>query len=181
MKSKKAKSLNKLISLVGALLAIVAVVMVFLPQIAAVNGDTTFNGIAIAFGKKLSSVDGGSFFKSSTTINFSFLNLLAYVLVVLGLVINVLQLVGIAKGKLMSLIAALALVAGGILFFFALKFSSVTTSGAVLGIGGEATSKFSDFNTDSAKVWQLGYGAIVGGITAILSGLCSLGRTVLSK
>ena len=181
MKSKKAKSLNKLISLVGALLAIVAVVMVFLPQIAAVNGDTTFNGIAIAFGKKLSSVDGGSFFKSSTTINFSFLNLLAYVLVVLGLVINVLQLVGIAKGKLMSLIAALALVAGGILFFFALKFYSVTTSGAVLGIGGEATSKFSDFNTDSAKVWQLGYGAITGGITAILSGLCSLGRTVLSK
>lgn len=181
MKSKKARSLNKLISLVGALLAIVAVVMVFLPQIAAVNGDTTFNGIAIAFGKKLSSVDGGSFFKSSTTINFSFLNLLAYVLVVLGLVINVLQLVGIAKGKLMSLIAALALVAGGILFFFALKFSSVTTSGAVLGIGGEATSKFSDFNTDSAKVWQLAYGAITGGITAILSGLCSLGRTVLSK
>lgn len=51
MKSKKAKSLNKLISLVGALLAIVAVVMVFLPQIAAVNGDTTYNGIAIAFGK----------------------------------------------------------------------------------------------------------------------------------
>lgn len=181
MKSKKAKSLNKLISLVGALLAIVAVVMVFLPQIAAVNGDTTFNGIAIAFGKKLSSVDGGSFFKSSTTINFSFLNLLAYVLVVLGLVINVLQLVGIAKGKLMSLIAALALVAGGILFFFALKFSSVTTSGAVLGIGGEATSKFSDFNTDSAKVWQLGYGAITGGITAIVAGVCSLGRTVLSK
>ena len=111
MKSKKAKSLNKLISLVGALLAIVAVVMVFLPQIAAVNGDTTYNGIAIAFGKELSSVDGGSFFKGSTTINFSFLNLLAYVLVVLGLVINVLQLVGIAKGKLMSLIAALALVA----------------------------------------------------------------------
>ena len=181
MKSKKAKSLNKLISLVGALPAIVAVVMVFLPQIAAVNGDTTFNGIAIAFGKKLSSVDGGSFFKSSTTINFSFLNLLAYVLVVLGLVINVLQLVGIAKGKLMSLIAALALVAGGILFFFALKFSSVTTSGAVLGIGGEATSKFSDFNTDSAKVWQLGYGAITGGITAIVAGVCSLGRTVLSK
>ena len=181
MKSKKARSLNKLISLVGALLAIVAVVMVFLPQIAAVNGDTTFNGIAIAFGKKLSSVDGGSFFKSSTTINFSFLNLLAYVLVVLGLVINVLQLVGIAKGQLMSLIAALALVAGGILFFFALKFSSGTTSGAVLGIGGEATSTSADFTPDRAEVLQLACGALVGGITAILSGLCSLGRTVLSK
>ena len=181
MKSKKAKSLNKLIWLVGALVALVAVVMVFLPQIAAVNGDTTYNGIAIAFGKKLSSVDGGSFFTGSTTINFSFLNLLAYVLVVLGLVINVLQLVGIAKGKLMSLIAALALVAGGILFFFALNFSSVTTSGAVLGIGGETTSKFSDFNTDSAKVWQLGYGAITGGITAIVAGVCALGRTALSK
>ena len=50
MKSKKAKSLNKLISLVGALLAIVAVVMVFLPQIAAVNGDTTYNGTAIVAG-----------------------------------------------------------------------------------------------------------------------------------
>ena len=81
----------------------------------------------------------------------------------------------------MSLIAALALVAGGILFFFALNFSSVTTSGAVLGIGGETTSKFSDFNSDNTKVWQLGYGAITGGITAIVAGVCSLGRTALSK
>ena len=179
--AKKAKSLNKLIALVGALLAIVAVVMVFLPQIAAVNSDTTYNGLAIAFGKELSSVDGGDFFKGSTTINFSFPNLLAYILVVAGLVINVLQLVGIGKGKLMTFIAGAALVAGGILFFFALNFSTITTSGSVLSFGSETTSKFADMNTDSTKVWQLGYGAIVGGITAIVSGVCALGNAVLSK
>lgn len=179
--AKKAKSLNKLLALVGALLAIVAVVMIFLPQIAAVNSDTTYNGLAIAFGKELSSVDGGSIFKGSTTINFSFPNLLAYILVVAGLAINVLQLVGIGKGKLMTFIAGAALVAGGILFFFALNFSTITTSGSVLGIGGESSSAFAEMNTDSTKVWQLGYGAIVGGITAIVSGVCALGNAVLSK
>lgn len=179
--SKKAKSLNKLLALVGALLAIVAVVMIFLPQISTTKGDTTYNGLEIAFGKKLSSVDGGSLFNGSTTINFSFPNLLAYILVVAGLVINVLQLVGICKGKLMTLIAGAALIAGGILFFFALNFSTITASGSFVGIGSETTSKFADLNTDSTKVWQLGYGAIVGGITAIVSGVCALGNAVLSK
>lgn len=179
--AKKAKSLNKLLALVGALLAIVAVVMIFLPQIAAVNGDTTYNGLAIAFGKELSSVDGGDFFKGSTTIDFSFPNLLAYILVVAGLAINVLQLVGIGKSKLMTFIAGAALVASGILFFFALNFSTITTSGSIAGFGSEKTVKFSDLNSDSAKAWQLGYAAITGGITAIVSGVCALGNAVLSK
>ena len=178
--AKKAKSINKLLALVGALLAIVAVVMIFLPQIVEASGDNTYNGLVLAFGKEYKTGLSG-IAEASRTINFSFPNLLAYILVVAGLVINVLQFVGIGKSKLMTFIAGAALVAGGILFFFALNFSTITTSGNVLGIGGSTTSKFADFNTDNVTVYKLGYGAIVGGITAIVSGVCALGNAVLSK
>ncbi len=167
--AKKAKSLNKLLALVGALLAIVAVVMIFLPQVTESNYDSQFNGMKIAFGSNELKI--GSF---NVNVNFSFLNLLAYILVVVGLVINVLQLVGIGKGKLMTFIAGAALIAGGILFFFAVNFSSYS-----LKLGSNTTNyKFAESVIFSFK---LGYGAIVGGITAIVSGLCALGNAVLSK
>ena len=43
MKKKQATSLNKLLAFASAILAVVAVVMIFLPQIAAVNSDTVYN------------------------------------------------------------------------------------------------------------------------------------------
>ena len=186
MKKKQATSLNKLLAFASAILAVVAVVMIFLPQIAAVNSDTVYNGIAIAFGKTLSETDltifGFNLFKGSAVIDFSFPNLLAYILVVVGLVIVVLQLLGIFKGKIATIIAALCLIAGGILFFFALRFSTITTSGGSLGIlGGSGTHKFADANSDSTTVYKLGYGAITGGVTAICSGVLALGKAVLSK
>mgnify|MGYP006928563889 CR=1 FL=1 len=178
--AKKAKSLNKLISFVGAILAVVAVVMIFLPQIASVNGDTTYNGITIAFGKS-EKAGIGDFIKGETKINFSFFNFAAYLLVIVGLVITALQMAGMAKGKLLTIIAAAALIAGGVIFFLALSTTTITSSGSIAGFGTSSTVKFADFNGESTKVWQLGFGAIVGGITAILSGVCALGNVVLSK
>ena len=132
MKAKQAKQTGKLLAFAGALLALVAVIMIFLPQIAAAseNSDTTYNGLAIAFGKTLSE---GSLFGASakTVINFSFMNLLTYILVLAGLVISILQAVGICQNKLLTIISAIALVAGGILFFFPLEFSTVTSSGSI--------------------------------------------------
>lgn len=180
MKKKQAKSLNKLLAFASAILAIVAVVMIFLPQIAAVNSDTTYNGIAIAFGKELGSVNLW-IAKGTGKIDFSFINLLAYILVAAGLLIIVLQLVGIGKSKILTLIAAVALIAGGIIFFLALNTSTITVSASSIIGGGSTTSKFAEANSDSTTVYKLGYGAITGGVTAICSGVLALGKAVLSK
>lgn len=169
MKAKKARSLSKILSFVSAILAVVAVVMIFLPQVHESNFDTDLNGLKVAFGSNELKI--GSF---KVDVLFSALNLLAYVFVVAGLLISALQLAGIFKGKLMSLAAALALIAGGVMFFFSVNFSSYA-----YGLGSsKATYKFTESLLFS---FELAYGAIVGGITAILSGLCMLGRTALSK
>lgn len=181
MKKKQATSLNKLLAFASAILAVVAVVMIFLPQIAAVNSDTVYNGIAIAFGKELGSINLW-IAKGTGKIDFSFVNLLAYVLVVFGLLVIVLQLVGVGRSKLFTLIAAVALIAGGIIFFLALNTTTMTIStSSIIGGGGSTTSKFAELNSDSNTVYKLGYGAITGGVTAICSGVLALGKAVLSK
>lgn len=180
MKAKKSKQISKFCSFASALLALVAVIMIFLPQIAAAgeNADTTYNGLQLAFGATLSE---NSLFGQGLTvkIDFSFMNLLAYVLVLAGLVLIVLQLAGISKGKLTALIAAAALIAGGILFFFVLDFSSFTTASSGL-IQTSTTVKFAEQNTENVTVWKLGVGAIIGGITAILAGVLALAKNVLN-
>lgn len=164
--TRKARSINKFLSLISAVLAIVAVVMIFLPQIT--DGNTTYNGLVIAFGKE----EGGVF---KYKVNFSFLNLLTYLLVVIGLAIIVLKFLGITKGKLPLLVAALALIAGGVLFFFAPQFSTMTLSAGGGQLGISSTSTFADLG------YELAYGAITGGVTAIVAGLAALGNVAMSK
>lgn len=183
MKAKQAKSLGKLLAFASALLALVAVIMIFLPQIvgASENSDVAYNGLAIAFGKELSGVDLG-FLSGSSVINFSFMNLLCYVLVLGGLVLEVLQLANIGKGKFLSFIASLALIAGGILFFFALDFSTISSSGSIGSLSGSTEAyTFASQNSENLKLWELGIGAIVGGISAIVSGVCYFGKLVIEK
>ena len=73
MKAKQSKQLSKLLAFASAIVGLVAVVMIFLPQIVAAseNSDTAYNGIAIAFGKTLYDKLG-----ITSKIDFSFLNLL---------------------------------------------------------------------------------------------------------
>ena len=173
MKSKQAKTLKKVCTFGGVLLAIAAFVMIFLPQIvSANNGDTVYNGLKLAFGYTISA-GGNSIFSASAKINFSFPNLLAYLLVTVGLVFLVLQMLGIGKKN--------KLIAGGILFFFPLQFSTITTEGgsSLIGVNFSGTHKFAEYNSENSTVWKLGYGAIVGGITAISSGVLSLGKLLL--
>lgn len=183
MKAKQSKQLGKLLAFASAIVGLVAVIMIFLPQIVAANenSDTAYNGIAIAFGKTLYDKLG-----ITSKIDFSFLNLLCYLLVVVGLVLTVLQICGICKSKLVTFISAIAFIAGGILFFFALNFSTITNSGSVslpfLGeISSKGTHKFAEANTENYTAWKLGTGAIVGGITAILAGIENIGRAILTK
>ncbi len=183
MKAKQSKQLGKLLAFASAIVGLVAVIMIFLPQIvsASENSDTAYNGIAIAFGKTLYDKLG-----ITSKIDFSFMNLLCYLLVVVGLVLTVLQICGICKSKLVTFIAAVAFIAGGILFFFALDFSTITNTGSInlpiLGeISSKGTHKFTEANSENYTAWKLGTGAIVGGITAIVAGVANVGRAIISK
>ena len=179
MKAKQSKQLGKLLAFASAIVGLVAVIMIFLPQIVAAseNSDTAYNGIAIAFGKQISKIGTENNY-ILTKVDFSFLNLLCYLLVVVGL----LQICGICKSKLVTFISAIAFIAGGVLFFFALNFSSISTI-TVTSIGktNPVVKKFADFNSENATAWKLGTGAIVGGTMAILAGVENIGRALLSK
>ena len=178
MKAKQSKQLGKLLAFASAIVGLVAVIMIFLPQIVSTNEnvDGSFNGIAIAFGKQITRLGTENNYVL-TKVDFSFMNLLCYLLVVVGLLLTVLQVCGICKSKLVTFIAAVAFIAGGILFFFALNFSawSVTTVTSI-GKTNPAVTKFSEMSSV-----KLGAGAIVGGITAIVAGVANVGRAIISK
>ncbi len=172
MKKKQANSISTLLALASALLALVAIISIFLPQIVStVDKETTYNGLTLAFGKKLTDF---------SKINFSFVNLLAYVLIVAGLVIIALQIAGIADNKALAFVAAVALIVGGILFFFVLGSSSTSAINPFNDKVGDPV-KFSEQNSDIVTLWKVGVGSTLGGITAILSGVFAAGKAVLDK
>lgn len=183
MKAKQSKQLGKLLAFASALLALVAVIMIFLPQIVSANenSDTAYNGIAIAFGKQLSKIGTENNYVL-TKIDFSFMNLLCYILVLAGLVIALLQALGKCESKIITFVSAVALIAGGILFFFALNFSAMSvTTVTSIGKTNPVVTKFAEANSENLTVYKLGYGALVGGITAIVAGVANLGKAIVAK
>lgn len=179
MKAKQAKTLSKILSLASVAAAILSFVMIFLPQVT--SGDTSYNGLNLAFGKTLTSIDVG-IGKTSSKIDFSFFNLLTYAFVLIGLIILALQFFGIVKkNNLLSFVATAALLAGGVMFFFVLDFSTITTSGNIFGFGGAGTFKLSDANTENLTTYSLGIGAIIGGVAAILAAVFNALKLALKK
>ena len=98
--AKRKSNLGKPLAFVAAVLGLVAVVMLFLPAIGIKDTDTTYTGLQITFGCK-ESLLGFEY----TVFDFSFMNLLTYILAVVGIVFSVLSAVG--KGsKFAAFIAA---------------------------------------------------------------------------
>lgn len=144
-RKKKQKQTSRMVSLIATLLGLVAIAMIFLPNVANKITDTTYTGLQIAFGYSKRSI---------TIFEFSFMNLLVYLLAAAGVVFSVL---GLNGGKLSNFIATIAFIACGVLFFFSPSFCA----GSV--IGGNVTDAL-----------DLAYGAIIGAIAALLAGLAQL-------
>lgn len=142
--AKKRKKNSKIFSGVAILLGLVALVMLFLPNVAIKDTETTYTGLQIAFG-----LDKGEVIKVAV-FEFSFMNLLVYILAAGGIVISLLFSNG---GKLFALIAAAAFIASGIMFFLSPSFCSY-----VLG----------------SDVLELAWGAIVGAAAALIAGAAQL-------
>ncbi len=77
-KKKSKKQISSIVSLISAALGIVALVMIFLPAIGVKDTETTYTGLQIVFGYKGTT--------GVTIFEFSFMNLLTYLLVIAGVV-----------------------------------------------------------------------------------------------
>lgn len=171
MAKKKTKSqISSIAPFLSALLGIAAIVMIFLPAIGIKDSDTTYTGIQVVFGYTAKTMLG-----DVVHLNFSFMNLLTYILVAGGVVFTVLGMLG--KGsKFASFISAVAFIVAGVFFFLTVSYcvpnegleNIIKGLGSLLG----QSSSIKDSLTLAA-------GSIIGGILSILAGLCSLAKVLL--
>lgn len=174
--AKKKNSISKYTSLLAILLAIASACMIFCTSIVYKVSDkvdpVNFTGMQVTFGYTANALEG-----ITTTIKadinyfaFSFLNLLPYILLLAGIVFAVLKVVGgKSNSKMFSFVAAVCLIAGGVLLFCVVPFSVVGTN-EILGKAIPTLDK---------QYMSLGIGAIVGGVLGILGGAVELADLVL--
>ncbi|MBQ8394541.1 MAG: hypothetical protein IJY63_03010 [Clostridia bacterium] len=149
------KKVVKFLPVIAAVLGLVAVISLFLPAIVLESGDK-FPGFTTVFGydKNVSGM-------KIPMLGFSFMNLLTYVLVIVGIVVAVLTYLG-KGGKFMTWIAVACLLVAGIFFFCVRAFATV------------------EYEPLKA-VWSLGFGAILAGICSILGALSLATSKLLNK
>ena len=156
-KKKSASAFAQYSGFIALVLTIVTIVMFFLPNVMfkqdIIIGEVkeTITGLQAAFGW---SETKGSV--TVTTLNFSILNTLAYVLPIAGVILMLL----FKKSKLFNFIALACFVVSAVLLFIA-----PTT----LVYANEIAAALKE-------VASLAYGAIVAGVMSILSALVVLGK-----
>lgn len=157
-KSKAKQSTGNLFTLIALLLSIASLIMLFLPAINVINSETTFKGSQVVFGyEEVTKVLGSTI--TTSILDFSFMNLLTYILVVVGTVLLIVNILG--KGNdLTDLISIVALLVAGILFFLTVNFTMPYLD--------ELASKITTIE-EVRENYELGIGAILGGIFSILA------------
>lgn len=163
MAKKKKCDLGLLVTLVAVLLGVVAVVMMFVPSVAVVDSDTVYKGTDMVFGLKTTEPLIGEVIY----FEFSFMNMLTYILAIVGVVFTVLAFLG-RGGKFAMLIATVAFALAGIFFLLQVSFCvpGKDLEEFISGVGGLFGEKVSV--KDSLK---LGAGAIIGAICSFVSAI----------
>lgn len=163
--AKKKNSTGKITALVSAVLGLVALVMIFLPAVGIKQSDTTYTGLQVTFGYKETVPIIGDI----TIFEFSFMNLLTYLLALAGIVFSVLSAMG--KGsKFAAFIAAGAFAVAGVFFFLPVSYCMPNA---------EASQVSSFFGGDIKEALTLAYGAIIGGVACLLAAIGNLGKVFL--
>ena len=164
-KSKKQKTNGKLFLAIALLFGIASIFMILLPAIKVIDNDTAYTGLQVVFGhdEKKETLFGSTI--TTPILEFSFMNLLAYILVIVGVITLILNLIGKANG-LLSLISIIALVGAGVLFFLTANFT--------MPVVGDISSFLGATVEEIRTYYQLGIGAILGGIFSILAGVSQL-------
>ncbi|MDE6597752.1 MAG: hypothetical protein K2K60_03850 [Clostridia bacterium] len=162
------KYLGKIITGVAILLGVVAIIMLAAPGITIkpeyqVREAESFSMANLTFGKDVWAKNLG--------LGFSFPNFLTFILVVVGIVCSIVSICG-KGGKVLPIIAAVALVAAGVLFFCVQQMYTIKLPKDFTGELKQEAVKFYKKQLDTA--FTLGAGAIVGGVLSILAGAAAL-------
>ncbi len=166
MAKKKTKNLlGMLLPVAAALLAVVAICMMFLPAVQRVSSlsdklTTSYTGAQVTFG----------YTEPNTKIEvfaFSFMNFLPYLLLLAGIAFSVLSVLG-KLGKIAPFVSAGCYLAAGILFFCVTAMVVYPTESKDLAEG-------------LKDGLSLGVGAIVAAILSIVSALTSAAMFFVKK
>lgn len=165
--AKKKSNVGKLLSLIAAVLGIVAFVMMFVDTIKVPDTDLGalgtvegegYSGLKVAFGYKEDSV---AIFK------FSIMGLLPYLLTLTAVVLTLVNTFAKKNNKIFDFVSLVAFVVAGVMFFFMPNF--VVCADTIIGkIAAEID-------------YKLAVGAIVSAISAIISGAVLLVKSLLKK
>lgn len=171
--AKKKIDLGMIATLCAAVLGVVAIIMLALPAVKVIDSETAYKGTEIVFGLKKTELIVGEV----VYFEFSFMNLLTYLLAIVGVVFIILGFLG-KGGKFASFIATVAFLLAGIFFFLqvALCVPGEGIENFVSGIGGLLGK---DGSVKDGL--ELGAGAIIGGICSILAAVASGYKAFIAK
>ena len=174
----KKKNVN-LTTVIVAALALVALIMMFLPAVSYVNNDKVenFSTFQILFGKNIDTVKAGAFGITvgyTMSFKFSLPVMLACLFILIGLVVSVLNVFGILENKLFGLIIGVLLIVSAVLMLVMVDIAPYI-------IKYENSDKPSYGKFASLNEAKLGTGAIIAGITAGLAGLVSVWKAAYNK
>ena len=159
-------SLGKIITCVGALLALAAIFMLFAPAatMEGLLGKTeSLSGTDVTFGYE----------QSGVKILGVSANIVTYILLVAGIACAVLALLG-KGGKIVSIVSAACFVVAGVFFFCSIAFASFYPEMD----GGAAKDKLVEALKEKLS---LGVGSIIGGILSILAAVAAAAPLFLKK
>ena len=143
--------MGKIIAFVGAILAVVAILMMFAPAIVPKEGKSNdMTGLKLAFGAK----------EDDVRILDASIMILAYGLLIAGIIFTILSMLG-NGGKFALFAAAICFAVAAVMFFLSLQLVD-------FAYGAEQDFK-ADINESVRKAWKLGIGAIVSGATAAVA------------
>lgn len=164
-KKYRTNKIDAMLTFIAVLLGVVSLVMLFVPNILIKDSETSYTGFQIVFGYVHSYKNFMNQTVSTQVLTFSFMNLLTYVLVAVGIVFTVLSY--ISKGnKLAKLIATLSYLVAGVLFFFIIGFTMPVP--VTVDIPGFASASLAT-QEEIRATYMLGAGAIVSGVCSIIA------------
>lgn len=168
-KRKKSSALGLALSAGAVIFAIAAVCMMFLNAVELVSGEKVlaqYTGVQVSFGYS----ETYPVFGEVKFLNFSFMNLLPYVLALGGGVVAVLAALS-KKSFLLNVIAAACFVAAAVFFFTAASYVSVA--------GSEGSSSWNALVKNIVNALKDGdnlkiaIGSILGGVFSSVAAACS--------
>ena len=170
-KIKAKKSVSKALKFVdfaSILLGLVAIFMIFVVAITNLEGGAvaSFTGWDVVFGYSVTSTVLGSQI-TTTYLDFSFMNLIPYILLIVGVVLLVLNCIG-KRIKFLYFICAGCFIAAAVLFFLTISMTVVH-----MAMIGPVSSPMIDLSNAS-----LGVGPIISAICSILSGIACFSKII---